>query len=146
VTVTGKANVVGILARAPHTRLNSRSSTSRVQSHHSPQEARWTALARSEYLIRDLTNPCQPTTLPMPKSRGRKPKKKRAPASAPKKRLDNLNATPQVSTQQPSPLATAPRQEQRTQKIKQIAKLTTAVVLAAIAILLCAYAFMLTKQ
>ena len=31
----------------------------------------------------------------MPKSRGRKPKKKRAPASAPKKRLDNLNATPQ---------------------------------------------------
>jgi len=26
--------------------------------------------------------------LPMPKSRGRKPKKKRAPASAPKKRLD----------------------------------------------------------
>jgi hypothetical protein len=82
----------------------------------------------------------------MPKSRGRKPKKKRAPASAPKKRLDNLNATPQVSTQQPSPLATAPRQEQRTQKIKQIAKLTTAVVLAAIAILLCAYAFMLTKQ
>src|SRR4029453_1395350 len=51
----------------------------------------------------------------MPKSRGRKPKKKRAPASAPKKRLDNLNATPQelpLSTQppqEPPPLATAPR-------------------------------------
>src|SRR6266571_8090174 len=78
---------------------------------------RWTALARSGYLIRDLTNP--PThCLPMPKSRGRKPKKKRARASAPKKRLDNLNATPQerpLSTQppqEPPPLATAPRQEQ----------------------------------
>jgi hypothetical protein len=88
----------------------------------------------------------------MPKSRGRKPKKKRAPASAPKKRLDNLNATPQelpLSTQapqEPPPLATAPRQEQSTQKIKQIAKLTTAVVLAVIAIVLCAYAFILTKQ
>src|SRR5437868_530789 len=33
-----------------------------------------------------------------------------------------------------------------TPRIKQIAKLTTAVVLAAIAIALCAYAFMLTKQ
>jgi hypothetical protein len=89
----------------------------------------------------------------MPKSRGRKPKKKRAPASAPKKRLDNLNTTPQelpLSTQppqEPSPLATAPRQEQQPiPKIKQIAKLTTAVVLAAIAIVLCAYAFILTKQ
>jgi hypothetical protein len=40
----------------------------------------------------------------------------------------------------------APRQEQPTPKIKQIAKLTTAVVLAAIAIVLCAYAFILTKQ
>jgi tetratricopeptide (TPR) repeat protein len=40
----------------------------------------------------------------MPKSRGRKPKKKRAPASAPKKRLDNFNTTPQelpLSTQPP---------------------------------------------
>ena len=88
----------------------------------------------------------------MPKSRGRKPKKKRAPASAPKKRLDNLNATPQelpLSTQppqEPPPLATAPRQEQSTPKIKQIAKLTTAIVLAAIAIVLCAYVFILTKQ
>jgi hypothetical protein len=88
----------------------------------------------------------------MPKSRGRKPKKKRAPASAPKKRLDNLEATPQelpLSThppQEPPPLATTPRQEQPTPKIKQIAKLTTAVVLAAIAIVLCAYAFILTKQ
>src|SRR5947207_7173434 len=87
----------------------------------------------------------------MPKSRGRKPKKKRAPASAPKKRLDNLNATPQelpLSTQppqEPPPLATAPRQEQPTPKIKQIAKLTTAVVLAAIAIVLCAYAFICRK-
>src|SRR5207247_6307545 len=84
--------------------------------------------------------------LPMPKSRGRKPKKKRTPTSAPKKRLDNFNTTPQepaLSTQpsQEPPLATAPRQEQPTPKIKQIAKLTTAVVLAAIAIVLCAYAF-----
>src|SRR5262249_15603226 len=87
----------------------------------------------------------------MPKSRGRKPKKKRTPASAPKKRLDHFNTTPQepaLSTQPPQepPLATAPRQEQPTPKIKQIAKLTTAVVLAAIAIVLCAYAFILTKQ
>jgi hypothetical protein len=37
-------------------------------------------------------------------------------------------------------------QEQPTPKIKKIAKLTTAVVLAAIAIVLCAYAFILTKQ
>src|SRR4029453_5483103 len=87
----------------------------------------------------------------MPKSRGRKPKKKRAPASAPKKRLDNFNTTPQelpLSTQPPQepPLATAPRQEQPAPKIKKIAKLTTAVVLAAIAIVLCAYVFILTKQ
>src|SRR5439155_13038247 len=59
----------------------------------------------------------------MPKSRGRKPKKKRAPASAPKKRLDNFNTTPQelpLSTQPPQepPLATAPRQEQPAPKIK----------------------------
>src|SRR5262245_15410998 len=73
----------------------------------------------------------------MPKSRGRKPKKKRAPASAPKKRLDNFNTAPQelpLSTQppqEPQP-ATAPRQQQPTQKIKKIAKLTMAVVLAAI--------------
>src|SRR5262252_1655586 len=40
----------------------------------------------------------------MPKSRGRKPKKKRAPASARKKRLDNLNGTPQEL-----PLSTQPR-------------------------------------
>jgi hypothetical protein len=89
--------------------------------------------------------------LPMTKSRGRKPKKKRAPASAPKKRLDNFNTTPQelsLSTQPPQepPLATAPRQEQPTPKIKKIAKLTTAVVLAAIAIAMCAYAFILTKH
>src|SRR5215471_13838418 len=82
----------------------------------------------------------------MPKSRGRKPKKKRAPASAPKKRLDNFNTAPQelpLSTQppqEPQP-AIAPRQQQQTQKIKKIAKLTMAVVLAAIAIVLCAYAF-----
>src|SRR5262249_39498541 len=40
----------------------------------------------------------------MPKSRGRKPKKKRAPASASKKGLDNFNTTPQelpLSTQPP---------------------------------------------
>jgi hypothetical protein len=42
----------------------------------------------------------------MPKSRGRKPKKKRALASAPKKRLDNLSATPQEL-----PLSTQPPQE-----------------------------------
>jgi hypothetical protein len=88
----------------------------------------------------------------MPKSRGRKPKKKRAPASAPKKALDNSKTAPQepaLSAQPPpreAPLATALRQEQPTPKIKQIAKVTTAVVLAAIAIVLCAYAFILTKQ
>src|SRR5262249_7786353 len=42
----------------------------------------------------------------MPKSRGRKPKKKRGPASAPKKRLDNFNTTPQEL-----PLSTQPPQE-----------------------------------
>src|SRR5499427_262602 len=42
----------------------------------------------------------------MPKSRGRKPKKKRGPASAPKKRLDNFNTTPQEL-----PLLTQPPQE-----------------------------------
>jgi hypothetical protein len=38
-------------------------------------------------------------------------------------------------------LAPAPREEQSTPRIKQIAKLTTVVVLAAIAIVLCVYAF-----
>jgi hypothetical protein len=38
------------------------------------------------------------------------------------------------------------REQQSTPRIKQIAKLTTAVVLAAIAIALCAYAFILMKQ
>jgi hypothetical protein len=53
-----------------------------------------------------------------------------------------------LSTQPPyePPLATAPREEQSTPRIKQIAKLTIAVVLAAIAIVLFAYAFYLTKQ
>src|SRR5262245_65552267 len=60
----------------------------------------------------------------MPKSRGRKPKKKRAPASAPKKRLDNFNTTPQeppLLTQPPQEplLGTAPRQEQPTKKKKK---------------------------
>jgi hypothetical protein len=87
----------------------------------------------------------------MPKSRGRKPKKKRTPASAPKKRLDSFNNTPQepaLSTQPPQepPSAMAPRQEKSTPKIKQIVKLITAVVLAAIAIVLFAYAFILTQQ
>src|SRR6516225_4196853 len=93
----------------------------------------------------DLSESVPTYCLPMPKSRGRKPKKKRAPASAPKKRLDNFNTTPQelpLSTQ----LQTAPRQEQPTPKIKKIAKLTMAVVFAAIAIVLRAYAFILTKQ
>src|SRR4029453_9697556 len=82
----------------------------------------------------------------MPKSRGRKPKKKRAPASAPKKRTPQELPLSTHPPQEPPPLATAPRQQQPTPKIKQIAKLTTAVVLAAIAIVLCAYAFILTKQ
>jgi len=87
----------------------------------------------------------------MPKSRGRKPKKKRAPASAPKKQLDNFNTTPQefpLSTEphQEPRLATAPHQEQPTSKIKQIAKLAAAFALAAIAIVLCAYVFILVKQ
>jgi hypothetical protein len=87
----------------------------------------------------------------MPKSRGRKPKKNRAPASAPKKTLDNSKTAPQepalsAQPRREAPLATPPRQEQPTPKIKQIAKVTTAVVLAAIAIVLCAYAFILTQQ
>jgi hypothetical protein len=62
----------------------------------------------------------------MPKSRGRKPKKKRAPASAPKKRLDNLNAKPQelpLSTQppqEPPPLATAPARGLSTRDIEAL--------------------------
>jgi hypothetical protein len=47
-------------------------------------------------------------------------------ASAPKKRLDNFNPTPQeppLSTQPQPPLATAPREVQSTPRIKQIAKL-----------------------
>jgi hypothetical protein len=54
----------------------------------------------------------------MPKSRGRKQKKNRAPATAAlKKRSDHFNNTPQVS-----PLSTQPaRQEQPASKIKQIA-------------------------
>src|SRR5262249_48103875 len=86
----------------------------------------------------------------MPKSRGRKPKKKRAPASAPKKGLDDSKTAPHeppLSAHPPRepPLATTRHQEQPTPK-KQFAKLITAVVLAAIAIVLCAYAFILTKQ
>jgi hypothetical protein len=114
--------------------------------HYSRQEV-LDGIGQKGIAYRDLLIRANPL---MPKSRGRKPKKKRAPASAPKKRLDNFNTTPQeppLLTQPPQEplLATAPRQEQPT-KIKQIAKLTTAVVLAAIAIVLCAYAFILTKQ
>src|SRR5262249_17715956 len=87
----------------------------------------------------------------MPKSRGRKPKKKRTPASAPTKRLDNFNTTrqePPLSTQPPQepPLATTPRQDQSTPKIEQMAKVPPPVVLAAVGIVLCPYAFILTKQ
>ena len=39
-----------------------------VQSHHSRQEARWTVLGGSGCLIRDLTNPCQPTAYLCPKA------------------------------------------------------------------------------
>jgi hypothetical protein len=98
-------------------------------------------LVLNTYAYADITLRTKPLVTRMPKSRGRKPKKKRAPASAPKKALDNSKTAPQEA-----PLATAPRQEQPTPKIKQIAKVTTAVVLAAIAIVLCAYAFILTKQ
>jgi hypothetical protein len=99
----------------------------------------------------DITLRTKPLVTRMPKSRGRKPKKKRAPASAPKKTLDNSKTAPQEPASSAQPpreafLATAPRQEQPTPKINQIAKVTTAVVLAAIAIVLCAYAFILTKQ
>src|SRR6266576_1728319 len=78
----------------------------------------------ADSLAAPLTDPCQP----MPKSRGRKPKKNRAPSTtAPKKRLDTFNTTPQappLSTQPPQgpPLATAPPHEQPASKIKQIAK------------------------
>src|SRR5262245_42772165 len=50
----------------------------------------------------DLRDPCPTYCLPMPKSRGRKPKKKRGPASAPKKRLDNFNTTPQAPVIDPA--------------------------------------------
>jgi hypothetical protein len=108
-------------------------------------------LVLNTYAYADITLRTKPLVTRMPKSRGRKPKKKRAPASAPKKALDNSKTAPQepaLSAQPPreAPLATAARQEQPTPKIKQIAKVTTAVVLAAIAIVLCAYAFILTKQ
>jgi hypothetical protein len=85
----------------------------------------------------------------MPKSRGRKPKKQGAPATAPKQRLDQSKTAPQeeLSAQPPRepPLATLPRQEQPTSTIKQIVKLTSALVVAAIAIMLGVYAFLLTK-
>jgi len=83
----------------------------------------------------------------MPKSRGRKPKKNRAPASAaPKKRVDIFNTTPQappLSTPPPQgpPLATAPSQEQPASNIKQIAKRIATIGLAAIAIVQFAYGF-----
>jgi hypothetical protein len=108
-------------------------------------------LVLNTYAYADITLRTKPLVTRMPKSRGRKPKKKRALASAPKKGLDKSKTAPQepaLSAQPPqeAPLATAARQEQPTPKIKQIAKVTTAVVLAAIAIVLCAYAFILTKQ
>src|SRR5262252_3520238 len=108
-------------------------------------------LVLNTYADADITLRAKPLVTRMPKSRGRKPKKKRAPASAPKKALDSSKTAPQepaLPAQSPreSSLARAPSQEQPTLKIKQIAKLTTAVVLAAIAIVLCAYAFILTKQ
>ena len=95
---------------------------------HAQQEGvQWAiALPSGSGLSRDLLIPAT-HCLPMPKSRGRKPKKNRAPATAaPKKRLDNFNNTPQVSpvsaqpAQEPPP-ATAPHQEQPTSKLKQIA-------------------------
>src|SRR4051812_6714117 len=95
---------------------------------HAQQEGvQWAiALPSGSGLSRDYLIPAT-HCLPMPKSRGRKPKKNRPPATAaPKKRLDNFNNTPQVSpfstqpAQEPPP-ATAPRQEQPTSKLKQIA-------------------------
>ncbi len=107
-------------------------------------------LVLNTYACAEITLRTKPLVTRMPKSRGRKPKKKPAPASAPKRALDNSKTAPQepASSAQPprEPLATAPRQGQPTSKIKQIAKVTTAVVLAAIAIVLCAYAFILMKQ
>ena len=55
--------------------------------------------------------------LPMPKSRGRKPKKNRAPANGAPKRLDALNTTPQEP-----PLSIRPPQEPPSPKIEQIAR------------------------
>jgi hypothetical protein len=110
---------------------------------------RWTALAKADslsatYLVRATAYLCL-------KAEDGTRRKSVLQLSAPKKRLDNFNTPPQelpLSRQPPqeAPLATPPRQEQPTPKIKQIAKLTTAVVLAAIAIVLGAYAFILTKQ
>src|SRR5947207_13315575 len=102
-------------------------------------------LVLNTYAYADIALRTKPLVTRMPKSRGRKPKKKRAPASAPKKALDNSKTAPQefpLPAQPPrEPLATAPRQEHPTSKVKQNAKFTTAVVLVAIAIVLCAYAF-----
>ena len=91
--------------------------------------------------------------LPMPKSRGRKPKKNRAPANGAPKRLDTLNTTPQEP-----PISIPPPQEPPSPKIEQIAspasirratstalfqqiRALTIVGLAAIAISQFAYAF-----
>jgi hypothetical protein len=91
--------------------------------------------------------------MPMPKSRGRKPKKNRAPANGAPKRLDALNTPPQEP-----PLSIRPPQEPPSPKIEQIARpasirraISTAlfqqiralstVGLAAIAIIQFAYAF-----
>src|SRR5262249_33085500 len=75
-----------------------------------------------------------PDTKSLPENAG----KARLPQSA----LLGLNDFKKTGYGGPCP----PIGRQPTPKIKQTAKLTTAVVLAAIAIVLCAYAFILTKQ
>jgi hypothetical protein len=62
-----------------------------------------------------LTDPCQP----MPKSRGRKPKKNRAPVTAaPKRQLDTAQQPPPLSTQPPQRQISVLPQAQRSRWLR----------------------------
>jgi len=115
--------------RVARFRKNVRSfGTQRLRCSDETRAVQWAiALPSGSGLSRDLSDPSCNPLLTCAQSRGRKPNKNRAPATAaPKKRLDNFNNTPQVSplstqpAQEPPP-ATAPRQEQPTSKLKPIA-------------------------
>jgi hypothetical protein len=109
-------------------------------------------LALNTYAYADITLRARYRLPECPKAEDGNLRKSVLQRARQKKAFDNSKTAPQgpaLSAQPPpreAPLTTAPRQEQTTPKLKQIAKITTAVVLAAIAIVLCAYAFILTKQ